>query len=376
MTLRNHISDARTAFGFSLVELLVAMTLGLVLLSGMITVFAGNKRSSEANAAMANIQESARFALNAIAKDARSAGFQGCIDTNRGKVTPQADSAPVVGDSLRTTAATGALVKADGSWDPVSPIGYTPSASFPPIAGTHSLMFQFGKSNSTRLSEQMKIGTALSLAGPLNLVDDIQLRAGDLAIVSNCETGDLFQVTAVSGDGKTLSHAASGNISGNLKFAYGSEETRNQTTIMKFMSNIYYIGNTGLTNEHNDVITALYQQSLPFEADNPPTELIQGVENMRVAFGIRDSAGSMRYLTPESTGFDPARVESVQIGLLMNSWDHVSQNDDANTYILAGQPIYSATAVSSGSSVTTHAGDKRFRLAFNTTVKIRNRRTR
>ncbi|MEE9320316.1 MAG: PilW family protein [Granulosicoccus sp.] len=371
----NRTDNNRTISGFSLVELLVAMTLGLMLLSGMIAVFSGNKRSSEANTAMANIQESARFALNAIAQDARSSGYQGCIDTNRGKVTPQADSAPVVADSLRATAATGALVNTDGSWDPVSPIGYTPSTVFPPIAGTHSLMFQFGKSDNTRLSDQMKVGTTQSLAGPLKLVNDIKLKVGDLAIVSNCETGDLFQVTAVSDNGKTISHAASGNISGNLKFAYGSEDTRSQTTVMKFMSNIYYVGNTGLTNENNDVITALYQQSLPFESDNPPIELIQGVENMRVAFGIRDSGGSMHYLPPDVTGFDPTRVESIQIGLLMNSWDQVSQSNDSNTYTLAGQPIYSATA-SSGSNVTTHAGDKRYRLAFNTTIKIRNRRSR
>ena len=46
-----------TQHGVSLVELLIAMTLGLVLLAGMLTVFAGNRKSSELNTALSEIQE-------------------------------------------------------------------------------------------------------------------------------------------------------------------------------------------------------------------------------------------------------------------------------------------------------------------------------
>ena len=55
--------------GFSLIELLIAMTLGLMLTAGMFAVFAGNQRSSALNAEMANMQESMRFALNAVTED-------------------------------------------------------------------------------------------------------------------------------------------------------------------------------------------------------------------------------------------------------------------------------------------------------------------
>ena len=74
----------RSQAGLSLVELMVAMTLGLLLLSGMIAVFSGNQRSAELNTAMANLQESARFALSRMSKDMRLAGHQGCLNPSQG----------------------------------------------------------------------------------------------------------------------------------------------------------------------------------------------------------------------------------------------------------------------------------------------------
>ncbi|MBX2886174.1 MAG: prepilin-type N-terminal cleavage/methylation domain-containing protein, partial [Granulosicoccus sp.] len=75
MTTSNHSnrtrsgkSATRTIAGFSMVELLVAMAIGLILISGMISVFGGNRRSSELNQAMSNMQESARFAIDAISR--------------------------------------------------------------------------------------------------------------------------------------------------------------------------------------------------------------------------------------------------------------------------------------------------------------------
>jgi len=40
--------------GFSLIELMIAMVLGLMLSAGIFSVFSGNKRSTDLNSAMAN----------------------------------------------------------------------------------------------------------------------------------------------------------------------------------------------------------------------------------------------------------------------------------------------------------------------------------
>ena len=380
MQLRNSTVDRNSIRGFSLVELMIAMTLGLVLTSSMIAVFLGNKRTSEVNTAMANIQENARFALDSIARDARVSGFQGCIDINSEQLSVRSNNAPVTSGGLRATSAHASIINSDGSWTPASPIGFTPSTTFPQVAGTHALTLQFGDQRIANLDEPMMIsGTVIpSNALPIQLsrpMSELGLRVGDIAIISNCDVGDLFTVTAGSAD-STLAHAATGgddsNASPNLTVAYGLNDTLTQTSVMRLNTNVYYIGDTGQTNANGDVITALYRQTWPFEASNPPTELIEGVEDLRVSFGIRSNNDTLSYLPPDAAGFNPSNIESLQVGILMNSFDRVSQDNDRSTYELAGQPVYSGTKYPSASSV--HAGDRRFRLAFNTTIKIRNRR--
>lgn len=63
--------------GLSLVELLIAMALGLALLAGALQVVLGSKRSYQHGVALAELQENDRFALEAMAQDLRNAGFSG-----------------------------------------------------------------------------------------------------------------------------------------------------------------------------------------------------------------------------------------------------------------------------------------------------------
>ncbi|MEE8304288.1 MAG: PilW family protein, partial [Candidatus Tectomicrobia bacterium] len=63
--------------GFSLVELMVAMLIGLILTAGVILVFAGNRHSYNVNNSFAKVQESGRYALEALLRDVRLAGYWG-----------------------------------------------------------------------------------------------------------------------------------------------------------------------------------------------------------------------------------------------------------------------------------------------------------
>lgn len=356
--------------GFSLVELLVAMTLGLILISSMITVFSANRRSTELNAAMANLQESARFALDAIARDVRMSGYQGCLDVNSGTITIRAKSAPT--SDLRLTSTSGSVVKSASEWDPEPLPGFDEPTENPAVLGTHTLQVQFGDAETTTLASQMSFDGAVSPNGPLELSAPIGLESGDLAIIANCDSGDLFSVSAVGADGLTVDHADTVNTSGSLTRPYGDEQTIAQTRVMRFSSHIYYVGDTGRRNDSEQPIRALYRQSLPYgSSDNPPIELVEGVEDMRVAFGIRQSSGALRFVDAQDSLYAPERVESVQIGLLMSSWEAIAGQDDTSTYVLAGHSI---AASDDPSAADTHPEDRRLRLAFNTTVKIRNRR--
>ncbi|HEB93937.1 MAG TPA: prepilin-type N-terminal cleavage/methylation domain-containing protein [Gammaproteobacteria bacterium] len=61
--------------GFSLVEIMVALTLGLVLLGGAITLYAGSKDSYRLQENIAGMQENARFAIHALRRDVEMAGY-------------------------------------------------------------------------------------------------------------------------------------------------------------------------------------------------------------------------------------------------------------------------------------------------------------
>lgn len=373
----------RKISGVSLIELLIAMTLGLILLTGMIALFSGNKRSSELNTAMANIQENARFALSAIGSDIRMAGFQGCLDSRRGRMNVKSTIAPIPTDgvnadgsvkhNINLSAATGSVIQPSGQWQPPIPGNFTPADSNPPIAGTHALSVQYGNNRQSLLQGPVNSGASPNLQGPVVTVEDLEFAAGDLALIGNCESVDLFTVTAVASasGGQSLSHAAGQNVDGNFTTRYGMPQNIEQTYVMGFESRVYYVGDTGLQNSSGDQIRALYMQSFPYnDPDNPPAEVVQGVENLRIAYGM-STEDTLRYVTADDPAFRPEDVESIQIGLIMASWDRITERDDTNTYVIAGQSILPSASSIDGQ---THPQDGRYRLVFNTTIKVRNRR--
>jgi type IV pilus assembly protein PilW len=61
--------------GFSLIELLVAMVIGLILLLGVSQVFLSSRQTFATNDSMTKLQENGRFALEFIASTARQAGY-------------------------------------------------------------------------------------------------------------------------------------------------------------------------------------------------------------------------------------------------------------------------------------------------------------
>lgn len=375
--------------GMSLVELLIAMTLGLILLSGMLAVFSGNKQSSELNTAMANMQENARFALSTLGRDVRISGYQGCLDPMQGAMNVKSAQSPVIQVGFKTdgtpehnfrlTSTTGAVVTTPELWMPALSGGFVPPVINKAIAGTHALSVQYGVQNSSPLSGPIQIDGITNVNGLINIEQNLGLAIGDLALIASCDSVDLFTVSqatlpaAAVGDGQIIAHTAPFNVDSRLSDdQYGEPRNLPVSKVMRFRSIIYYIADTGLENESGDKIRALYQQTYPYNsAENPPSELVQGVENMRLSFGMESNNG-IQYVTANNPLFDPTQVVSVQIGLIMTSWDRIAEQDDTSTYVIAGQPIPPSINPVDG---LTHAQDKRYRLVFNTTVKVRNRRS-
>ena len=64
--------------GFSLVELMVAITLALLLTGAVVSVFIGSRTAYQSTAGVGDMSDGGRFALNLIGESVRSAGNLAC----------------------------------------------------------------------------------------------------------------------------------------------------------------------------------------------------------------------------------------------------------------------------------------------------------
>ncbi|WP_411728114.1 PilW family protein [Methyloglobulus sp.] len=76
----SRIYTAKSQQGFSLIEILIAMLIGLFLLGGLLQIFTGAKQSNRMQENLSRLQENGRFAMNFITRDIRLAGFWGCLN--------------------------------------------------------------------------------------------------------------------------------------------------------------------------------------------------------------------------------------------------------------------------------------------------------
>ncbi|MBT4108256.1 MAG: prepilin-type N-terminal cleavage/methylation domain-containing protein, partial [Proteobacteria bacterium] len=64
--------------GVTLIELMVALAIGLIATAAMLKVYIDASRIYRFNDGLARLQENGRFALEFVRRDVRAAGFWGC----------------------------------------------------------------------------------------------------------------------------------------------------------------------------------------------------------------------------------------------------------------------------------------------------------
>ncbi|MFM7330683.1 MAG: PilW family protein [Brachymonas sp.] len=80
--------------GMTLIELLIAMLIGLFLLGGVISIFVSNQQNYRTNENLSRVQESARFAIEQLGREIRDAGFNPCGVRTVNNVIFQTTTAP------------------------------------------------------------------------------------------------------------------------------------------------------------------------------------------------------------------------------------------------------------------------------------------
>ncbi|TNC97304.1 MAG: hypothetical protein FD121_895 [Gallionellaceae bacterium] len=68
---------AQRASGFSLIEMMISITIGLMIIAGLVGVLTSNARNSKSNDKTAELQGNGRYALDHLRRELRMAGYRG-----------------------------------------------------------------------------------------------------------------------------------------------------------------------------------------------------------------------------------------------------------------------------------------------------------
>lgn len=366
------LMQRRKVAGLSLLEIVIALGLGLVLLAGATNLFIGSSQTFNVNESLSRMQEDARFAMNRLARDVRMAGFRGCspninnrLDIDSGSLEERLFfSEPLVGWDYDFGAGTEPIDLTDydvetngGNWQ----------------NGTGDALHTALNGNTWGASDVFVVNRAVSIDAELtgnpgsyhatiglDRDSGVGLGAQMLMVQNGCAAADLFQKTNDSGTQVTA--GSDGNIAPGFSF----EEVNDVDTLLQLQSTAFFVGND------NDVPT-LYERRL--DGDSPGARaLVRGVENMQVRYGVATGGGNRAVDTyvDASEVADWNDVLSVRISLLMRSTEPVNSSPNALVYNLSGLQV-SPSGLTETAGGLEPAGDSFIRLVATKTIGLRNR---
>lgn len=383
--MKVHSRPADRDAGFSLVELMVALLLGIILTSGIISVYITSKKTYSVNNALGTVQENGRFSFNFMEPQLRMAGFTGCAH-NIGKLTNHLNggsdasldlskavqgyeaNGTGIGATYTITSANLGAANDLTKWTPNLPadVGAAINGSGfgAAIAGNDIIVLHEAASNGISLVSpyQDSAGVFVSPA------DAGLLAVGEIAVMTDCTKSDLFQITQANTSSGRIDHSSAsltpGNTGSNWIDTFGAG-----AQLLAYNSYVYYVG-VGI-----DGGPSLFRVSLGSNTLNgaygAPQELVPGVESMQILYGVDTDADKIpnNFQTADTvdSGGNWANVVSVRIGLLIRSDDSSTDQtpSTAPSYVLLDP------TAADGVTITT-LKDRRLRRSFQETISIRN----
>lgn len=305
--IRSCSRQARPTAGFTLIELMIAMLLGLIVVAGVVSVFLANQRSYRTNEALADVQDGSRISFELMARDIRDAGLNGC--DNSGRIGNVLINGPVKGGT-------------DWWANWANAVHGYDSTQTDPAAGSRA-----AKTDSLQLLGVSDIGVSVATntptAGQFTLNGTAtDLTAGDVLIVCDPNHAAIFQSSAFISGSTTLTYAASGTP-GNCNTGLGYPSSCTTANNYQFLPNAqlgkltaadWYVGANGVGG------TSLYRLALVNTTGSIGTqaqEMVRNVTDMQITY---HQAGSASFLAAD-TVTNWASVDAVQVTLTLESND-------------------------------------------------------
>lgn len=333
-TMMRHYSRSK---GFTLIELMIALLLGLLLSAGIISVFVEGKRNFVQDDEISRVQENARYSLRLLSRELGMAGFFGGVP----------DSSDVSGGSVTTDCG--------------------PSGSDWLLEGAAPLEVIDNATNAT-------INTYYSCISGGDIVEDTDVvaikRASDSPVIKNGE----WQVTPESlVSTRYYLHNKNRGL-GAVELEQGSVYTAdigtiigadNGSDIWEYYASIFYI------RVDDDGVPSLCKKELVSTGSGISERrcLVRGIENLQLELGVDlDADGYADQFVSDDTdppvgsGANADQIVSVRIHVLARSINEIHNFPaESRSYRLGG-----------GTTFTPDPPDQFYRLALSATVVIRN----
>lgn len=300
---------ARAARGFSLIELMIALVLGLLVTLAAIGMFLSNSRTYETTESLSRVQENARMAFELMARDIRESGGNPC---SRNLLVANVLGATGGGTAWWNNWANGVQ-------------GYENGALAGSLAGTDSIEIMSASSS----------GATVVAHNPTSATFDVVPQthgflANDILVVCDFRQASVFQMSGPSANpvtnGNVVHNSGSGtpgNCSKGLGFAQpidcstnGTEYTYGDNSIVvRLQAARWYVANNGRGGN------SLFRQALRNNALAAREEVVEGVEDMEITYLL---PGGTDYV--DSTAIPAARwreVGSVRLDITLSGRENV-----------------------------------------------------
>lgn len=353
--------------GVSLIEIMIALAIGIILTMGAVSIFISNNNIARLETQLSNMQASGRFLIDVLSMNVRMAGYNGC--SSRGAVEVNYGAGSPSPLPIEKANAVRGFNANSSTWQPTMPAGLQTAltaggADAVAVTGTDVLNVQ-GVECAAYLNGTWSGASPIEVVMPSN---DCGLDANKPVIIYHCSGAEVFQPNSVTTSGAVTSIHFSGTLRSGL---YDTD-----ATVSLPRSRMFYIA------ENTDNERGLYMAS--WEPDDGDTlleaedfqvrQLAEGVQDMQITYGVAASVSASsasvsasdnapyagEYQTADVVGDGEPElrsIRSVRIDLLLQSDDNVTSEPR--------RFLFNGADANTGS-------DRRLRLAFSTTIALRN----
>ncbi|MEE8389018.1 MAG: PilW family protein [Acidiferrobacterales bacterium] len=364
-------------YGFNLTELMVAITIGLIVLAGASSVMISNKKTYTAQDSLARLQENARISMLILTSEMRNIGYWGC--------NPDMEN---VNSALESTATDpsylfGNPVEGSEAGGPLQPTNTALAVT--PRSGTDVFIVRGPDTSESFTLEQAMTSQSASM----KIAPGSGLVAGEVLVITDCSSADIFQVTNINSSG-TLVHNPGGDWEpGNEMDSGGNKLSKAynaDATIMRFKANMFYI-DTGASGEPSLFRRSLAVTSSFFQPESQ--EMVEGIENLQVLYGVDTDGDKIANSYKRATFVGAStwnNVVSIRFGVIARALANLQTTDlktaatasqlDTKPLDIDGDTIMDFTGTEMTSTMQTSgstAKDRQYqRRMFRTTVLLRN----